>query len=103
MRLIDADALPVRRLTVIKRVIKDRLRREYCLVDAVLYEAIKNAPAIDAEPVQHGRWIKKDAMDEWYGPVVKCDLCGEMVLDMAFEFCPYCGAKMEQPEGEEKR
>ena len=62
-------------------------------------EQIDSAPAIDAEPVRHGRWIN-DCME------IVCSECktvyaDEIVFmnkDFKFEnlpYCPNCGAKMD--------
>lgn len=54
-------------------------------------ETVEAFPAIDAEPVRHGKWLyvgcgKPDAWD--------CSECGVMVAKQHF-YCPRCGAKME--------
>lgn len=58
---------------------------------------IRNAPAIDAEPVRHGRWVKPVPGDgEPY-----CSECKAKQLYLPYvgyfhsKYCPYCGAKME--------
>lgn len=58
---------------------------------AVPVEAIEAAPAVDAEPVRHGRWLKAKASFH-----KKCSYC-KHVLHMPRErnFCPDCGAKMD--------
>ena len=60
---------------------------------------VEDAPAADAAPVVHGRWIDT----EFYGPhhmtIVQCSACkneSEGSLDDAF--CPMCGAKMDKEE-----
>lgn len=63
-------------------------------------------PTIEAEPVKHGRW-------EWYvSPIClsgdlyyRCSVCGEsdpwrMTTRGHANYCPNCGAKMDE-EGEE--
>ena len=68
------------------------------LVDE-LYNIVLNVNRIDAQPVKHGMWNRKDMF-------VKCSECGVELLDDAFfcihvfddgymPFCPNCGAKME--------
>lgn len=70
------------------------------LVD--LFQLIKNLPSVDAAPVVHGRWI--DHKDEH-----QCSECKEITIvdfyvwrHVQFDYCPYCGAKMdgERREGE---
>ena len=61
-------------------------------------QAIKDAPTVDAEPVVHGRWVKKTADYVYY---YACSECGEPVLksqwgnDFFSDYCPNCGAKMD--------
>lgn len=58
---------------------------------------LKKLPAVDAEPVRHGKWIKKIGC-------VKCSTCFEDCwADSApsYEFCPYCGAKMDMEKEKE--
>lgn len=67
-----------------------------------LLQAIMDAPSVDAEPVQHGRWVPVDGeapCDEW-----DCSACGRRMTfmvdmdenDMAETYwrCPKCGAYM---------
>lgn len=54
-------------------------------------KCINEAPAVDAEPVRHGKWLyvgygKPDAWD--------CSECSVMVAKQHF-YCPRCGAKIE--------
>lgn len=62
-----------------------------------VYELLAELPAVEAEPVRHGRWIE-DRTD------VICSSCGcryngELFCmsqeDDAFSHCPNCGAKMD--------
>ena len=99
MRLIDADALiediksfwdwdsidGITATTVLKQTMTD----------------ISNAPAIDAEPVRHGKWLHPEEEDEDYHTVsCSCSVCGwkfnlyEDDIDGA-PYCAVCGAKME--------
>ena len=64
-----------------------------------LKHTIADAPAIDAEPVVHGRW-KPDGDD-----VYICSVCGIFwqTIDGTPEqngmrYCPHCGAKMDGGE-----
>lgn len=57
---------------------------------------IKNAPAVGAEPVQHGMWLKLAYDPAWS----KCSECGcnwewGMVENCNMIYCPNCGAKMD--------
>lgn len=51
-------------------------------------ELIRNAPAADVAPVQHGRRIKHD------DGVFTCSECGNVESNESY-FCRYCGAKMD--------
>lgn len=89
MRLIDADAL------------LERMKRTNRYFD-VKFD-IMESPAVDAEPVRHGRWVPVDGKhpcDEW-----DCTACGErrtFLVEMdaddmeeCYPYCPNCGAKMD--------
>ena len=64
----------------------------------VEFRTIKQLPAIEAEPVRHGRWIyRSDDAASCY-----CSECNEEALTAPYErnciesdFCPCCGAKMD--------
>lgn len=59
---------------------------------------ICDAPAVDAEPVRHGRWVYHD--DDMM-PYKSCSLCGCEAFDLhGANYCPYCGAKMEDKDNE---
>ena len=58
----------------------------------VLIEVLKNQPAIEAEPVVHGRWIFGNANHREY---MKCSEClHSQTPTGVFVYCPNCGAKM---------
>ena len=69
-------------------------------------ERVKDAPAIDAEPVRHGRWIDMQEDDATEG-VWRCSVCG---FDGYFDimtpkecgenYCHNCGAKMDGDDNE---
>ena len=56
---------------------------------------IRKIPAVDVAPVVHGEWC-------WEGKFKACSRCGSYVewnetLGANFwNFCPYCGAKMDK-------
>lgn len=53
------------------------------------YQFIRNFPAADVRPVVRGVWVKN-------GWSIRCSICG---YDMPFatrNFCPRCGACMEE-------
>lgn len=77
---------------------------------------MEDAPAVDAAPVVHGRWVMKhvhrggmrrytgfDDFGEEHTINVDerveyddryCSECGKQSADNFLNFCPYCGAKM---------
>ena len=64
---------------------------------------LKEAPAVDVQKVRNGEWKKfypKNKLDGSY----YCSFCGHEVdiadgaitpLDIDFNYCPHCGAKMK--------
>ena len=60
---------------------------------------ILDAPAADVAPVVHGRWIDNGA--NGYKWAFVCSLCGYVdghPFDNRHNFCPNCGAKMDEVE-----
>ena len=63
---------------------------------------VTGLPKIDAEPVVHGCWIEIN-----YGTELQliCDCCGYSYLeadpncDERHDYCPHCGAKMDEEQG----
>ena len=94
MRLIDADAL-----------LESGICAEYGYNDNGLLlipmrdvtNSIRNAPTIDAEPVRHGRWIRRKSCHTQTGFVDKCSVCQNMLVHLGCKanYCPNCGAKMD--------
>lgn len=62
-------------------------------------EMVKNADAIDAEPVRHGRWT---GFDPYIGST-ECSECGYKIVfaGAKYKYCPNCGAKMDLEEENE--
>ena len=81
MRLIDADAL-------IKEACAEGA---YGYVDA---EQIAEAPTVDANPLRHGGWICGDYYD--IGDVCSECFWDSQMLQPAYRYCPWCGAKMDE-------
>lgn len=94
MRLIDADELPH--------------YNGYSYSALEIAHAVEKAPTVDAEPVKHGRWVKKKN-PQW--PAYShdcCSLCGWWNTKNALSYdgnhkpghslnyCPNCGAKMDE-------
>lgn len=69
---------------------------DLCVVDL---EDVQNAPAVDAEPVRHGRWINKT--EPQYAELemrFDCSVCHHIFYAggvETFRYCPWCGAKMD--------
>lgn len=86
MRLIDADKLEAE-----LRKTKFLDANDKVIVCAV----IENAQTIDAVPVKHGRWIDGHCSN------CGCDVPAYIIdwkwqKDMDANFCPNCGAKMDE-------
>lgn len=98
MRLIDADA----RVTVQSFDVE---HEEYCHTEMSVAEALDFAtdegcpPAVDAEPVRHGRWHHTwTAHDGSYrGACTKCGFIKFYIKghDAQYKYCPNCGALMD--------
>lgn len=92
MRLIDADDLGVGRCS------KDVLPAAYCAGWNGLLGLIEKAPTVDVAPVVHGHFVHDGqrfagGVDWWH-----CSICGRLVTDVEshrFDYCPWCGAKMD--------
>ena len=83
MRLIDADAL--------KALYEEKSSEAVCGVElckAIIYR-INEAPTVNAVPVVHGRW-------EITPVYIKCSACGEAFMLIPQNYCPHCGAKMDE-------
>lgn len=66
--------------------------------DAVVERMRYSIPAVDAVEVRHGEWI-------WDGYVYdtpwQCSEC-QKLNDIASNYCPYCGARMDGRREEER-
>lgn len=57
--------------------------------------------ALKAEPTKHGRWIVLHGVlagDDIYGDMGKCSNCGLHLRNYEWNYCPNCGAKMDEVE-----
>lgn len=52
---------------------------------------IMEAPTVD--PIKRGHWIQ---VDKNFSYPVKCSICGEEDWYGVFNYCPNCGAKMDE-------
>ena len=97
MRPIDADALIKKWENVQSKDISFAM----AIIGAI--NDVKKAPTIDAVPVRHGRWLPKHHYIAGYDFVSGhiCSECGDDALnaegtDFLTDFCPHCGARMDE-------
>lgn len=62
-------------------------------------------PLLDAKEVKHGHWIEVQRIHEKdHTAICECSLCGDTVWvydgQRAWNYCPNCGAKMDEVEDE---
>lgn len=82
MRLIDADKLK-------KEIAKRTPHFAQRIAFTSCFDAIRNAPTVDAVPVAHGYWTEES----------ECSQCGKYVYKGDIDnFCPHCGARMDEDE-----
>lgn len=70
--------------------------------------AVDSVSAVDAEPVRHGRWTEAEGMmpPECHDKK-RCSVCANFALHDRLgrvrpsNYCPNCGAKMDNEKGEE--
>ena len=81
--MIDADEL----LQAMKK------RKDYVGRSSDPVCLVEDAPTIDAVPVVHGMWD-----DSFDGITPVCSICHmtHNCLNRTPEYCPHCGAKMEE-------
>lgn len=61
--------------------------------------AIEKEPGEDVKSVVHAHWV---ACKDEYGEAYTCSACSCFAMtpqDEGWEYCPYCGAKMDEEEG----
>ena len=66
--------------------------------------ALEMVPTVDAVPVRHGRWIRH--VDDLFPAesTQECDQCHEeQPLTCDDNYCPNCGAKMNEEDNEQKK
>ena len=99
---IDADGVS----EILTRVIEEQKKSHH--VDEVigLMEAkteVNNAPTLDVKPVVHAHWVP---CEDEYEDEYKCSACGGTQFfamtpqNEGWEYCPKCGAKMDEEENE---
>ena len=86
----------------------DLIERDWVLKRMVFepdYEVVQMAPAVEAEPVRHGRWeiVIVSTSNPYESEIEeKCSLCGRFVQRYGTQpqdnYCPNCGARMDGGE-----
>ena len=61
---------------------------------------LRKAPAIDAVPVVHARWIDLRESHKDI-PKIECSNCKTVIIGLESNFCPKCGARMDSESEEE--
>lgn len=53
---------------------------------------VNKLPAVDAEPVRHGKWIyREEGLTYWW----ECSICSDYESKKT-PYCPNCGARMDE-------
>lgn len=52
-----------------------------------------NATECEMKEVKHGKWEKEDTI---MGTYIRCSVCHFDKLYADFQYCPHCGAKMDE-------
>lgn len=69
------------------------MKCDYCGTADYIY-MIEDMPAADVAPVVHGRWIRYPDCG-----VTKCSNCGWSIEECwDSDYCPHCGAQMDEKE-----
>ena len=68
-------------------------------IESVL-EYVENLPAVDVAPVRHGRWEKQRGIYSCSECGMTCpyDVQADVIEYWACNYCPNCGAKMQEVE-----
>ena len=85
-RLIDANNLI------------EEIREERCYNCRNFKDMIEDMPAADVAPVRHGRWEEASDGDGIVCPFCRTDFCTIIYDTEYFNYCPNCGAKMDEKE-----
>lgn len=96
MRLIDADKL-------VKTFCSHCVDHDECKSECMDLKIIKSMKTVEAEPIRHGYWIPINP-DVYGADLFSCSVCGIYSGDghcrkeFDYEYCPWCGAKMDEKE-----
>ena len=61
---------------------------------------IESFPNADVAPVRHGRWEEASDGDGIVCPFCRTDFCTIIYDTEYFNYCPNCGAKMDEKEND---
>lgn len=64
-------------------------------------EMMNDCPTVEAEPTKHGRWKVLHGVlagDDIYGDMGECSNCGLHLRNYEWNYCPNCGARMDEVE-----
>lgn len=78
----------------VKNPKKDYQRGMQDAIDCLIPEVIADIPSADVKPVKHGHWIINS--DGYYPQCSEC--MNEPQSRIMTNFCPNCGAKMDDDE-----
>lgn len=107
MRMIDADELKENISKYEFTAPNERYKQGgECVLNFYMPKIIDDAPTIDAEPVRHGKWEEISSVrkiGKCNIPISKCVCCGFSLCDILnnnglYNYCPNCGAKMDQED-----
>ena len=73
------------------------MKCDYCGTADYIY-MIEDMPAADVAPVRHGRWEEASDGDGIVCPFCRTDFCTIIYDTEYFNYCPNCGAKMDEKE-----
>lgn len=92
MRPIDADELSDRILYLLQSGVPSQdIRRGIKKV----YTMLCDTPTIEAEPVNHSKWIPIDHTNDAYCESCGCERGSKAWNKDDFNFCQNCGARMD--------
>ena len=86
-----------------RKALLDCMPKDDQLMSLDVRRYIIDAPAVDAEPVRHGKWLKASGMlpPECHDKK-RCSVCANFALHdrlgrmQPSNYCPNCGAKMKE-------
>ena len=58
------------------------------LLPQIILDLIDDVPTADVQPVRHGRWLYDEGDFD-------CSECDGIVERRVYNYCPWCGAKMD--------